>query len=143
MTVRVSRTFDLPVDPDDLWAFIADPGKRAGAISVVESYDLHGDGRATWHVSLPVPLVDTTVPVETEDVTVEPPRYVKFVGRSSALRVTGEHTVEPTDRGARLVNEFVVDGRVPGVESYFKRNLDRELDNLEARLREELDVEEV
>lgn len=143
MTVRVTRTFDLPVDPQDLWDFIADPGKRASAISVVDRYELHDDGRATWHVSLPIPFVSQTVAVETEDVTVEPPRYVKFVGRSTALRVTGEHTVEPTERGAQLENEFVVEGRVPGVESFFKRNLDRELDNLEQRLRREFDLEEV
>lgn len=143
MTVRVTRTFDLSVDPETLWEFIADPGKRASAISVVESYEVHDDARATWNVSLPIPFVNRTVPVETEDVTVDPPRFVKFVGRSSALRVTGEHTVEPTETGAKLVNEFVVEGRIPGVESFFKQNLDRELDNLEARLRADLDIEEV
>lgn len=143
MTVRVSRSFDLPVDPQRVWAFIDDPAKRAGAISVVDSYEVHGEGRGTWHVSLPIPLVTRTVAVKTQDVEREPPRYVKFVGRSSALQVTGEHTVEPTENGCRLINEFVVDGKLPGVESFFKRNLDRELDNLEAKLRETLDVEEV
>ena len=66
-----------------------------------------------------------------------PPRYVKFVGRSSALRVTGEHEVQETESGSRLVNKFTVEGKVPGIERYFKKNLDEELDNLEARLREE------
>jgi carbon monoxide dehydrogenase subunit G len=143
MTVRVSRSFELPVEPEEVWEFIVDPAKRASAISVVERYEVHDDVRATWHIALPIPLVDRTVAVETEDVTREPPRYVKFVGRSSALRVTGEHTIEPTESGCRLVNEFVVEGRIPGVESFFKRNLDRELDNLEAQLRETLNVEEV
>lgn len=143
MTVRVRRAFDLPVSPESVWEFIVDPAKRASAITVVERYEVHDTGRATWHIALPIPLVDRTVAVETEDVIREEPRYVKFVGRSSALRVTGEHTIEPTDTGCRLVNEFVVEGRIPGVESFFKRNLDRELDHLEDRLRETLDVEEV
>jgi carbon monoxide dehydrogenase subunit G len=143
MTVRVKRTFDLPVEPQAVWAFLVDPAKRAGAISVVESYEVHDETRGTWHVSLPIPLVDRTVAVETEDVVRDPPKYVKFVGRSAALRVTGEHTIEATPDGCRLINEFVVEGRIPGVESFFKRNLDRELNNLEDKLRETLDVEEV
>ncbi|KTG10305.1 polyketide cyclase [Haloprofundus marisrubri] len=140
MTVRVTRTFEFDHPPESVWAFISDPEKRAGAISVVEEFDLHptDERKATWHVALPIPVIRSTVPVETEDVTREPPRYVKFVGRSRALRVTGEHTVEETENGARLVNEFIVDGSLPGVESFFKRNLDRELDNLEAALRRDL-----
>lgn len=141
MTVRVHRTFEFDATPEEVWEFIADPEKRAGAISVVDSYDPHEDGRsATWHVRLPIPFVSSTVSVETEDVVREEPRYVKFVGRSRALRVTGEHTIETTDSGATLDNLFVVDGKLPGVEKFFERNLDRELDNLEAALRRELEL---
>ncbi|WP_101297837.1 SRPBCC family protein [Halegenticoccus soli] len=142
MTVRVQRTFEFDADPERVWSFIADPRKRAEAISVVEDFEVDpDDGRkATWHIRLPIPLIDSTVAVETEDVTREPPRYVKFVGRSRAMRVTGEHTVEASDGGCRLRNLFVVDGRLPGVERFFKRNLNRELDNLEAALRAELEL---
>jgi carbon monoxide dehydrogenase subunit G len=140
MTVRVTRTFAFDADPEDVWSFIADPEKRAGAISVVERYELGDDGRsATWHVGLPIPVISSTVAVETEDVERDEPRYVKFVGRSRAMRVTGEHTIGEADDGTtRLQNEFVVDGKLPGVERFFKRNLDRELDNLEAALRRDL-----
>jgi carbon monoxide dehydrogenase subunit G len=140
MTVRVTRTFQFEADPEGVWSFIADPEKRAGAISVVERYELGDDGRsATWHVGLPIPMISSTVTVETEDVVRDEPRYVKFVGRSRAMRVTGEHTIERTGEGHTLLrNEFVVDGKLPGVERFFKRNLDRELDNLEAALRREL-----
>ncbi|PSQ44941.1 polyketide cyclase [Halobacteriales archaeon SW_6_65_15] len=137
MTVRVERTFDLGVPPEDVWAFIEDPERRASVISVVDSYEQTGERTAVWHVKLPIPFLDTTVPVETEDVERDPPRYVKFVGRSSALRVTGEHELLETDEGSRLVNRFTVEGKVPGIERYFKKNLDRELDNLEAALRKE------
>jgi carbon monoxide dehydrogenase subunit G len=133
MTVRVERTFDVDAPPEEVWAFIADPEKRASAISVVDSFEEADDG-FVWHVQLPVPLVNTTVPVRTRDVEVEPPRYVKFVGKSSALRVVGEHEIEPSNGGTRLVNRFTVDGRLPGVEGFFKRNLDSELDNLERKL---------
>ena len=106
MTVRVERSFELDASRERVWEFIADPANRARAISVVESYTLHdGDGRhATWRVTLPLPLVDRTLTVETEDVVRDPPRYVKFVGRSPVLTVTGEHELIETDRGCRLEN---------------------------------------
>jgi carbon monoxide dehydrogenase subunit G len=137
MTVRVERTFDLGVSPENVWEFIADPEKRASTISVVADYERTGEYSSIWHIQLPIPFLDTTVPVETEDVERDPPRYVKFVGRSSALRVTGEHEIQETETGSRLVNRFTVEGKVPGVERFFKKNLDDELDNLEAALREE------
>jgi carbon monoxide dehydrogenase subunit G len=108
---------------------------------VVESYDLAPDGQSsTWRVRVPVPLVHSTVSVETRDVELDPPFHVKFVGRSRIFSVTGEHTIEETEGGCRLVNEFVVDGRLPGVERFFERNLDTELKNLEAALRRDLGV---
>jgi carbon monoxide dehydrogenase subunit G len=138
MTVRVTRTFEFDAPGERVWEFISDPAKRAAAISVVDSFDVTGERTATWHVSLPIPLLDSTVAVETEDVVREPPTHVEFVGKSRVMRVTGTHRIETADSGCRLVNEFVVDGRVPGVERFFKRNLDRELENLEAALREAL-----
>jgi carbon monoxide dehydrogenase subunit G len=140
MTVRVRRAFEFDVPPEDVWEFISDPRNRAEAISVVERYEVDPEtDEATWHVSLPIPFLSSTAEVETKDVAVDPPRYVRFVGKSSVMRVTGEHTIEETETGCRLQNEFVVDGRVPGVERFFKRNLDRELENLEAALRDELE----
>ncbi|QDX41375.1 SRPBCC family protein [Salarchaeum sp. JOR-1] len=132
MTVRVERTFDLDAPPEDVWAFIADPTRRASAISVVDSFEQDGDV-TIWHVR--VPVVNRTIPVETRDVEREEGEYVKFVGKSKVLRVTGEHRIESREGGGtRLHNEFVVDGRLPGVERFFKRNLDEELDNLKERL---------
>jgi len=139
MTVRVSRTFEFDVPGEQIWAFIADPEQRAGAISVVDTFTIHDDSRATWQVQLPIPLLNSTVTVETEELIREPPTRVKFEGRSRALRVTGEHTITETDTGCQLKNEFVVDGQLPGVERFFKRNLDAELDNLEAALRADID----
>jgi carbon monoxide dehydrogenase subunit G len=137
MTVRVERSFEFEAPPERIWAFIADPAKRAGAISVVESYEVDGD-EATWHVSLPIPLVDTTVAVETRETDSVPPEYVRFEGRSRAFRVVGEHEIETTEDGCRLLNQFVVEGRVPGVERFFERNFERELDNLQAALDREV-----
>ena len=140
MTVRVRRAFEFDVPPEDVWQFISDPRNRAEAISMVERYEVDPEtNEATWHVSLPIPFLSSTAKVETKDVEVDPPRFVRFVGKSSVMRVTGEHTIEETETGCRLRNEFVVDGRVPGVERFFKRNLDRELENLEAALRDELE----
>ncbi|WP_136588875.1 SRPBCC family protein [Salinigranum halophilum] len=142
MTVRVQRTFEFDAPGERVWEFISDPGKRAEAISVVERFDVSDDGRrATWHIALPIPVISQTAEVETKDIVVEPPRYVKFVGKSSVMRVTGEHTIETVDDDScRLRNEFVVDGRLPGVERFFKKNLDRELRNLEQALRRDLEL---
>ncbi|WP_246999307.1 SRPBCC family protein [Halosolutus gelatinilyticus] len=140
MTVRVDRSFELSASPERVWAFIADPENRARAISVVDEYTVTDeDGyEVTWHVELPIPLVRRTIAVDTEDVTRRSPEYVKFVGRSSVLTVTGEHEIVETDAGCRLENRFVVDGKLPGVEKFFKRNLDDELENLRRALERDL-----
>ena len=140
MTVRVRRTFEFDAPCERVWEFISDPGNRADAISVVDRYELRDDRTGVWHVRLPIPLVDATVAVETEDVERDPPRFVKFVGRSSVMRVTGTHATKATAGGCRLDNEFVVEGRIPGVERFFETNLDRELDNLEGALRRDLEL---
>ncbi|WP_415381829.1 SRPBCC family protein [Halosimplex sp. TS25] len=141
MTVRVERSFELPADRERVWEFIADPGKRASAISVVDDYTVHDDGSATWHIRLPIPVVDRTIAIETEDEERRAPEYVRFVGRSKVMNVVGEHELTETETGTELTNRFVVDGSLPGVERFFKRNLDDELDNLEAALVEDLEVE--
>jgi carbon monoxide dehydrogenase subunit G len=138
MTARVERVFEIPATPEAVWGFISDPEKRARSISVVTDFETTGDRTAIWHVSLPIPRLSRTIEVETEDVAVDEPTYVQFVGRSKALDVRGEHTLEPVDDGTRLTNSFRVDGKLPGVETYFKRKLDGELSNLEDALRGEL-----
>ncbi|OIB58593.1 SRPBCC family protein [Natrialba sp. SSL1] len=140
MTVRVDRSFELSAPPERVWDFIADPANRAQSISVVDEYTVTDSaGRhVTWHVELPIPLVRRTVRVETEDVTRNPPEYVKFVGDSSVLHVTGEHEIVETETGSRLENHFTVDGKLPGVEQFFKRNLDDELENLRYELERDL-----
>ncbi|MFB6309446.1 MAG: SRPBCC family protein [Haloarculaceae archaeon] len=140
MTVRVERTTTVPADRARVWEFISDPAKRAAPISVVADWDVHGDGRSTWHVRLPIPILDRTITVETEEVERREPEYVEFVGKSKVMHVVGEHELEETeDGGTRLTNRFVVDGRLPGVERFFKRNLDRELGHLEEALRNDLE----
>ena len=142
MTVRVERTMTVAAPPERVWAFIADPDQRARPISVVKDWEVHDDGRATWHISLPIPIVDKTIAVETEDVERREPEYVRFVGRSKVMRVQGEQELEPTDDGGtQVTNRFVVDGKLPGVERFFKRNLDGELQNLERALNDYLDTD--
>ncbi|MFW6448332.1 MAG: SRPBCC family protein [Halobacteriota archaeon] len=138
MTTRTSRTTTVDAPIEAVWSFIADPVERANAISVVDRFERRDDEgrRVTWHVRLPIPFVSSTVPVETEELERDPPSFVRFVGRSSVFTVEGTHELEAADDGAtRLTSRFVVDGRVPGVETFFKRNLDGELDNLERALR--------
>ncbi len=86
-------------------------------------------------------MIDRTIAIETEDEERRAPEYVRFVGRSKVMNVVGEHELTETETGTKLTNRFVVDGSLPGVERFFKRNLDDELDNLEAALVEDLEVE--
>jgi len=136
MTVRVERDFEIPAPPERVWEFIADPEKRAGAISVVTDFTVE-DGRATWQVKLPIPIINRTITVETRDEQRRPPEYVRFIGKSKVMRVVGEHELEATDEGTRLTNRFTVEGKVPGVERFFQRNLDDEMENLRVALLED------
>jgi carbon monoxide dehydrogenase subunit G len=138
MVVRVERVVEVPASREEVWAFIADPAKRAGAISVVEEFEVLDERRAVWHVSLPIPVVRRTVAFETEEQKREPPQYVEFTGSSKVADIVGEHGLESIDGGTRLTNRFVVDGKLPGVERFFERNFGDELDNIESALREEL-----
>lgn len=145
MTVEVERSFDVNAPIEAVWELLSDDETRAQTISVVESYDLrdHGDRQEViWNLSLPIPLVSSTIAVRTRDVERDPPNYVKFVGQSKVMTVTGEHELTETDEGCHVVNRFVVDGKVPGVEKFFKRNIDGEIDNFRdailASIREEI-----
>ena len=140
MTARVERSFEVDGSVEEVWAYISDPGNRADAISVVERWETEGE-ETVWHLELPIPLVGGTVAVRTRDVEREPPERVKFTGRSSVMQVTGEHRLEATEGGTRVVNSFAVDGRLPGVEGFFKRNLDGELDNLQRALEAYLEAD--
>lgn len=132
MTVRVTRTFDVTLPIQQVWNLLSDPENRAQAISVVERYELESDGggEATWYLSLPIPALDSTLAVRTRDLERNPPKYVKFEGRSRVMNVIGEHELTETADGTRIENRFVVESRVPGLERFFKRNLDAELQNI-------------
>jgi carbon monoxide dehydrogenase subunit G len=143
MTVRVERTLELPATPERVWTFIADPERRARPISVVTDFEKTGDRTATWYVKLPIPVVDRSMAIETEDIEFDPPKHVKFVGRSKVMRVVGEHDLERTDDdGTRFTSRFVVDGKIPGVERYFKRNMDAEIQNVEQALLDDIDSDQ-
>jgi carbon monoxide dehydrogenase subunit G len=138
MTVRVERTFEFDAPPSAIWGFIADPEKRARPISVVTDFETTGDRTARWQVKLPIPVINRTLAIETEDVDRRENEFVRFVGKSKVMNVQGEHELEETEDGCLLHNRFVVDGQAPGVETFFKRNLDDELDNIEAAIGEEI-----
>jgi carbon monoxide dehydrogenase subunit G len=140
MVADVERTFEVEAPIEKVWELIADPTKRAEAISVVESYSDEGE-EFVWNLELPIPVVNGTVEVRTQDVRRNPPEYVKFVGRSKVMEVTGEHILESTDTGCRVTNRFVVNGKVPGVEKFFQRRIDAEIDNLFSMLTGELEGE--
>jgi len=137
MTVRVERAVELAVEPEAVWAFISEPANRARAISVVENWEVDGE-ETVWHIRLPIPLLDRTVAVRTRDVERVENERVRFVGRSRVMSVEGTHEIERIGGGSRLTNRFVVDGKLPGVERFFRGNLDEEFENLERALRADL-----
>ncbi len=137
MTTKTTRTTTIQAPIESVWEFIADPAERANAISVVDRFERSSAASdvVTWHVRLPIPFVSSTIAVETRDLERDPPRYVRFRGRSKVFTVEGEHELESAEDGTtRLISRFTVDGKVPGVETFFRRNLDDELDNLERAL---------
>lgn len=140
MVVRVERVATVPAAPEEVWEFIADPERRARPISVVKDFELLDENRAVWHVSLPVPLVDKTITIETRERTKRPPEYVEFVGNSKVLKVVGEHELVERNGSTELTNRFTVDGKVPGVERFFKKRMDEEFDNIDNALREFLGI---
>lgn len=132
MTVRVEREITVPGPIEKIWKLISDPEIRARSISVVVNFYLNQDNnQATWEIKLPIPLVDQTITVETEDIERDPPHYVRFIGRSKVMRVIGEHELTSTDGETKVTNRFTVEGRIPGIERYFKRNLEKEIKNFE------------
>ena len=62
-------------------------------------------------------------------------------GAYSFLAVAQGPAIELDGETYSQGDSFTVDGRVPGVERFFKRNMDQELDNLEAAIAAELGLE--
>lgn len=142
MTVEVERSFDVETSITEVWDLLSDETKRARVISVVDTFDVRPNG-VVWHLKIPIPLTDRTVAVKTQDVEYDEPRFVKFVGQSKVMQVTGEHELIEIEGGTRVRSKFVVDGKVPGVEKFFKRNFDGEIDNIRRAVETSVaDVEE-
>lgn len=139
MTARVERRFNVEAPVEDVWEFISDPANRARAISVVDSFERRGE-TTIWHIKLPIPFIRTTIKVRTKDVERTEPTFVRFKGRSSAFSVEGSHRIQAEETGSSILNTFIVDGRAPGVEGFFRRNLDGEITNLERALKSHLET---
>lgn len=129
MTVEIERTFLVDAPIEAVWETLSDERIRAQAIDIVVDFDDDGD-ETIWTVELPGPLHSRTMAVKTHDIERDPPRYVRFVGHSKLLNVTGEHELTETESGCRVRNRFVVDGSLPGVEQVFRRNIDDEITNI-------------
>lgn len=130
MVVEVERVVEVEAGIDAVWDVLADPARRARAISVVDSFRVEGQ-EFVWQVSLPIPVINRTIAVRTRDEVREEPTFVRFVGNSKAFSVEGEHELTALeDGGTRVRSLFSVDGKLPGVETFFERNIDDELSNL-------------
>ena len=140
MTVRVNRTFDVALPREEAWDMLSDPAERAAAISVVDEFEAVDGDEFLWYISIPVPGIRRRLKVRTRDVERRPPEFVRFEGKSRLMDVMGEHELADHDDGTRIVNRFVVESSVPGVERFFKRNLDAELENIMNRLSSEVEA---
>jgi len=129
MTVEVERVVTVDADVEEVWDVLSDSAARARAISVAESYRVEGE-EVVWQVSLPIPLIRRTIAVRTHDEERDPPHFVRFVGTSRAFDVEGEHELTEVEAGTRVRSAFHVDGNLPGVERFFRQNVDDELANL-------------
>ncbi len=129
MTTDVERSFEVDATVEEVWALLSDPALRAQGIRVVDRFETDGDV-TVWRLKLPIRALPGTIAVRTRDVERDPPRYVRFEGTSRVMDVSGEHELTPTERGCRVRNRFVVDGKFPGVETFFSANIDDEIDHL-------------
>lgn len=136
--MEVERTAELGAAPHEVWELISDPAERAGAISFVKDYEVRND-EATWHVELPIPLLRPRIDLETRDVEKDPLRYVKLIGRSRLLELTGEHWLEPIEGGTRLTVRVRAEAGAPLVEKFMRKKLEDEVDDLLDTLRRRLD----
>lgn len=137
MTTTVERVYEIDATPGAVWQYIADDAIRAEAISVVERFERDGD-EMIWHLGLPIRALPGTVRVRTRDIERREPEFVRFVGTSRFMDVEGIHDLTETEKGCRVENRFVVDGHFPGVERFFKRNIDNEIDRLVDTIAERL-----
>ena len=129
MTTAVVRSFEVDATVEEVWELLSDPQLRARAIRVVDRFEIDGDV-TVWRLKLPLRALPGTIAVRTRDVERDPPRYVRFEGTSRVMDVEGEHELTPTERGCRVRNRFVVDGKFPGVETFFSETIDDEIDEL-------------
>lgn len=127
MVVEVERTVTVDAPREEVWEVLSDPERRARVVSVVEDFRVEGE-EYVWAVR--VPLVRKTVSVRTRDVERDPPRFVRFAGDSKVFDVEGEHELTEVEAGTEIRSRFVVDGKFPGVERFFEKNVDDEIDNL-------------
>lgn len=140
MTTTVERTYRVDAPPEDVWELIADPALRASAISVVDRYERDGD-EMIWHLRLPIRAIPGTIAVRTRDVERDPPRFVRFVGTSRVMSVEGEHEISRDDDGSVVRNRFRVNGKFPGVESFFERQIDDEIRGMIEQVAHQLSIE--
>ena len=129
MTVDVERSFEVGAPVDTVWELLSNERNRAEAIEIVKRFERDGD-ETIWHVQLPGPLRSRTMAVRTWDVERDEPHFVKFVGRSKLMDVSGEHELTESETGCLVRSRFVVDGKIPGVERFFRRNVDSEIENI-------------
>lgn len=142
MVVSTEQTFEVAASPDRVWGFMADPEHRARSISVITDFDRVDERRTTWYLSIPVPSLNKTITVETKDTLRDSPSRLEFVGRSDAGRIEGEHEFTATENGTSVANQLMINGNVPGIETFFENHLNEEIDNLETAIRSELEDSE-
>ena len=137
MTVEVERSYQIEAPIEEVWELLADSAVRASALGVVDHFDQQGEV-TVWYLKLPLPLLRRTVSVRTWDVDRDPPRYVRFVGESKIMDVVGEHALSMDGDITTITNRFRVDGKLPGVEGFFERNIDREIERLRRHVIDQL-----
>ncbi len=140
MTTTVERTYRVDAPPEAVWRLIADPANRARAISVVDRFEQDGE-ETIWHLRLPIRAIPGTIAVRTRDVERDPPRFVRFVGTSKIMSVEGEHEITAEDGKSLVRNRFRVEGKFPGVERFFERNIDSEIRDMIEHVASQLSIE--
>ena len=127
-----SITVEIPAPPERVWAVLADIERWSEWTPTVTSIERLDRGPLA--VGSRARIRQPRLPPATWQVsTLQPGRSFTWITRSPGVRVTGEHGVEPTARGTRVLLSLRFSGVLGPLVARLTRGLNQRYLALEAK----------
>jgi hypothetical protein len=127
-----SITIDIPAPPERVWAVLADIERWSEWTSTVTR--IQRLDRGPLAVGSRARIRQPKLPPSTWQVSeLQPGRSFTWITRSPGICVTGEHGVEPTARGTRVVLSLRFSGVLGPLVAHLTRGLNQRYLALEAK----------